>query len=325
MENDKAAAYHVPVLLAESMDVLAMRPDGVYLDATLGGGGHARAILDRLGPDGLLVGLDQDADALARAEEWAAPYGRRFRPARGNFEDLGAALDEAGVDRLDGVLFDLGVSSHQLDVPERGFSFRAGGPLDMRMDRRQDMTAEDIIQGWPEEDIADILWRFGEERHSRRIARAIVRARDGIRNTADLAEVVRKSVPPVRGRERIHPATRAFQALRIAVNREMDVLTAGLQAAEARLAPGGRLAVIAWHSLEDRIVKDFIRERAAGCVCPPRLPVCRCGHVATLKIITRKPVTPSEAEVAANPRARSARLRAAERLPAGPNAAPPAP
>ena len=304
----------MPVMPVETLEALALKPGGVYLDATLGGGGHAREILDRLGPTGQLLGMDQDADALQRAEEWAAPYGGRFRPVRANFENLDAALEGAGVERLDGALFDLGVSSHQLDVPERGFSFRAGGPLDMRMDDRATLTAAEILHHWPEEDIADVLWKYGEERHSRRIARAIVRERDAIRNTADLADVVRRAMPPARGRERIHPATRTFQALRIAVNREMDVLSEGLNAAVERLAPGGRIVVIAYHSLEDRIVKDLFRERSTACICPPKLPICRCGHVATLRIITRKPVTPSEAEVAANPRARSARLRAAERL-----------
>jgi 16S rRNA (cytosine1402-N4)-methyltransferase len=184
----------------------------------------------------------------------------------------------------------------------------------MRMDSREDLTAAEIVGSWPEADIADVLWRFGEERHSRRIARAIVRERDSIATTADLAEVVRRAMPPTQGRDRIHPATRTFQALRIAVNREMDVLTAGLNAAIERLSPGGRIVVIAYHSLEDRIVKQLFRERSTGCICPPRLPICCCGHVATLKIITRKLVTPSETEVAANPRARSARARAAERL-----------
>lgn len=306
--------YHVPALLTEAIELLLVQPDGVYVDATLGGGGHARAILDRLGPNGRLLGLDQDADSLERAAEWATPYGNQLMLARVNFENLATALDEAGVSRLDGALFDLGVSSHQLDVPDRGFSFRTGGPLDMRMDRRQELSAEDIVQTWAEQDIAGILWKFGEERHGRRIARAIVRERKNIKDTADLASVVRHAMPPTRGKERIHPATRTFQALRIAVNREMDVLAAGLNEAVDRLAPGGRIAVIAWHSLEDRIVKEIFRERSTGCICPPRLPVCRCGHAASLQLVTRKPVAPSEQEIAANPRARSARLRVAERV-----------
>lgn len=312
--HDHNGDYHVPVLLAETLELLGVRPSGVYLDATLGGGGHARAILDRLVAGGQLIGLDQDADAIAWADTWRGPYGDRFRAIRTNFENLDTALDEAGVTRLDGALFDLGVSSHQLDVPERGFSFRAAGPLDMRMDAGGGgTTAREIIGRWPERDIADILRAYGEERYAGRIARAIVRHRDAIRNTADLAEVVRAAAPGG-GRSRIHPATRAFQALRIAVNREMDVLRAGLLAAMGRIGPGGRIVVIAYHSLEDRIVKTVFRECATGCICPPRLPACRCGHVATYRIVTRKPVVPSEDEATTNPRARSARARAAERL-----------
>jgi 16S rRNA (cytosine1402-N4)-methyltransferase len=294
--------------------MLAIRPGGVYLDATMGGGGHSRAILDRLGSDGRLIALDQDEDALRQAAAWGSNYGARFRPVRGNFGDLDAALGEAGVGSLDGALFDLGVSSHQLDVAERGFSFRAEGPLDMRMDGREGLTAAAIVQTWSEADIADVLWKFGEERHSRRIARAIAQQRNDIQTTTDLAEVVRRAMPSQPGRDRIHPATRTFQAIRIAVNREMEMLSRGLDAAIERLSPGGRIVVISYHSLEDRIVKQLFRERSTGCICPPRLPICRCGHVATLKIITKKSVTPSEAEVAANPRARSARMRAAERL-----------
>lgn len=306
--------YHVPVLLRECLDLLALRPDAICLDATLGGGGHARAILERLGDAGRLVGLDQDADALESAKSWSAPYGERFQAVRANFENLDAALDGAGVGTLDGALFDLGVSSRQLDAPERGFSFRSAGPLDMRMDTGGDTTVEDIIRTWSERELAEALRTYGEERHAGRISRAIVRERDRIRTTADLAEVVRAAAPQTGGRERIHPATRTFQALRIVVNDEMGALQRGLEAAVERLAPGGRIVVIAYHSLEDRIVKHLFRERATGCICPPRLPVCRCGHTQTLKIITRKPVVPSEAEVAANPRARSARARAAERL-----------
>jgi len=311
-------AYHVPALLAESLDLLAIRPDGVYVDATLGGGGHSRAILDRLSGSGRLIGLDQDTDALEQAGRWSAPYGERFLALQANFENLDEALDGAGVGPLDGALFDLGVSSHQLDVPGRGFSFRTAGPLDMRMDPEGDVTAEDIIRNWPERDLADALRTWGEERYAGRNARAIVRRRDEIRSTADLADVVKAAVPGGGAHERIHPATRTFQALRIVVNREMEVLAAGLEAAMGRMAPGGRIVVIAYHSLEDRIVKNLFRERATGCICPPRLPECRCGHAATYKVITRKPVTPSDDEVAANPRARSARVRAAERLKDGP-------
>lgn len=304
-------AYHVPVLLSECLELLSVRPDGRYVDATLGGGGHARAILDQLGPAGRLYGVDQDQDALERAETWSQPYGDMFQAVYGRFDAL-ADLIPDGV-ALDGVLFDLGVSSHQLDVPERGFSFRAAGPLDMRMDPSQGESAADIVAEWSEADLAHAIRTYGEERYAGRIARAIVRDRARIRTTADLAETVRRATPPVYGKERIHPATRTFQALRIVVNDEMATLERGLEQALDRLAPGGRIVVIAYHSLEDRIVKNLFRERSTGCICPPRLPVCHCGHVATLNVLTRKPVVPSDEEASANPRARSARARAAEK------------
>lgn len=309
-------AYHVPVLLAECLELLDIRPDAVCLDATLGGGGHARAILDCLTGVGRLIGMDQDAAALEQAKRWSAPYGDRFLAVHANYDNLERALEEAGIDALDAALFDLGVSSHQLDVPERGFSFRADGPLDMRMDPDRGRTAADLIRNWSEQDLTGAIRTWGEERHAHRIGRAIHRERDRIETTADLAEVVKRAIPGGGGRDRIHPATRTFQALRIAVNDELPALQRGLEAALHRLAPNGRIVVIAYHSLEDRIVKHLFRERSTECICPPRMPECRCGHRATLDVLTRKPVTPSEAEVAANPRARSARARAARRLPA---------
>jgi 16S rRNA (cytosine1402-N4)-methyltransferase len=307
-------------LLPEVLDLLAIRDSGTYVDATLGGGGHSRAILDRLGPEGRLIGIDQDADALARAEEWGAPYGGRFSAVRGNFGNLASALRSPGRACLDGILFDLGVSSHQLDVPGRGFSFRAGGPLDMRMDDRSPTTAEHIIRTWRAEDIEKTIREYGEERFAGRIARAIVRERENIRTTADLAYVVKGAVPKAHGPERIHPATRTFQALRIEVNGEMDALRRGLSTAITLLKPGGRVVVISYHSLEDRIVKTFFREQATGCICPPRLPICMCHHRATVGLVTKKALAPSELEIAGNPRARSARARAAERLPDAPEA-----
>lgn len=309
-----ADGYHVPVLLAECLSLLAVRPDGTYLDATLGGGGHARAVLDRLGPGGRLIGVDRDADALAFAEGWQAPYGDRFVPVRASFAGLSESLSALDGQLYDGALFDLGVSSHQLDVPERGFSFRAGGPLDMRMDNRDGLTAEDIVRTWTAEEIATILWKYGEERYGRRVAQAIVRERDRIKTTADLAEVVKKSVPGQGAGERIHPATRTFQAFRVFVNDEMSALEQGLEQAVGLLKPGGRIVVISYHSLEDRIVKTAFREWSTGCICPPKMPLCTCGHVATVKVLTKRPVSPSDEEILENPRARSAKARAAEKL-----------
>lgn len=309
------AAYHIPVLLSECLDLLAPKPNGTYLDATLGGGSHARAILSRLGSGGKLIGLDRDADAVGLAETWRKPYGERFEPVRGSFGELRQSLRNPDGAILDGALFDLGVSSHQLDVMERGFSFRGAGPLDMRMDTRGGVTAAEIIQTWPENEIAGILREFGEERYSGRIAKAIVRERTAIDSTADLADVIKRAVPGHGAGERIHPATRSFQALRLVVNDELGSLSRGLEQVVLLLKPGGRIVVISYHSLEDRIVKNLFRDLATGCTCPPRMPMCVCGHTATLKLITRKSVKPSDDEVAENPRARSARLRAAERLP----------
>ncbi|HEY3414696.1 MAG TPA: 16S rRNA (cytosine(1402)-N(4))-methyltransferase RsmH [Armatimonadota bacterium] len=307
--------YHIPVLLAQCLDLLSIKPDGVYLDATLGGGGHARAILDRLGPGGRLIGVDRDADALECAKGWRDPYGDKFEAIRASFAGLRQALGDPQEPFLDGVLFDLGVSSHQLDVAGRGFSFRAGGPLDMRMDARDAMTAEDIVRTWDADEIKDALRKYGEERYAGRIASAIVRERDRIKTTADLAAVVKRAVPGQGASERIHPATRTFQAFRILINDEMEALEQGLEQAVSLLRPGGRIVVISYHSLEDRIVKNAFREWSKGCICPPRMPLCRCGHTATVKILTRKPVVPTDEEIRENPRARSAKARGAERLP----------
>lgn len=310
-----AHGYHIPVLLTQCLEMLAIKPDGVYLDATLGGGGHARAILDRLGPGGQLIGVDRDADALAYAVGWQTPYGNRFVPVRASFAGLREALGEPDKPLLDGALFDLGLSSHQLDIPERGFSFRSAGPLDMRMDSRDGLTAKDIVQTWTAGEIANILWKYGEERYARRIASAIVRERDRIETTADLAAVVKRAVPGQGAGERIHPATRTFQAFRVLINDEMEALEHGLEQAVSLLRPGGRIVVIAYHSLEDRIVKNAFREWSTGCICPPRMPLCRCGHSATMKVLTKKPVVPAGEEILENPRARSAKARAAEKLP----------
>jgi 16S rRNA (cytosine1402-N4)-methyltransferase len=310
-------------MVAEVLHWLAPRPGGLYVDGTVGLGGHAAALLRATGGAATVVGLDQDPAALAiageRLAEVAADLGRPecYQVIRANFRDLRSVLAETGIEegRCDGVLLDLGVSSLQLERPERGFSFRADGPLDMRMDPDQPATAADLVNRLSERELADILFEFGEERFSRRIARRImeVRLRRPLRTTRELAEVVRRAVPRV-GEARIDPATRTFQALRIAVNRELELLEPALLDGGAVLAPGGRLVVLSYHSLEDRIVKRAFEWLSGRCRCPPELPDCRCGATRRVTVLTRKPVTPSEEEVRVNPRARSAKLRAVERL-----------
>ena len=302
---------HVPVLVEEVLTYLAPRPGAVIVDATVGEGGHAEAILKRIAPAGRLIGLDQDADAIMRAEERLRPFGQNVILRRANFAELGPVLSEIGVGTVDGVLFDLGVSTRQLLEPERGFSFDRQGPLDMRMDRGQDVTAAELVNTLSERELSDLIYRFGEERASRRIARQIVNRRP-LQTTRDLVRAVEAAVGA--GRGRLNPATRTFQALRIATNAETDALAAGLPQAIACLRPGGRICAIAFHSLEDRTVKQVIAAAARGCICPPEAPVCTCGRQRALRIITKKPVTPTPEEVRRNPRARSAKLRAAERL-----------
>lgn len=293
------------------LSALAPRPGGRFIDATVGTGGHAAGVLATTAPHGQLLGLDRDLAALAVARERLSTYGERVRLVQASFADLAAIARTQGFVAVDGVLFDLGLSSLHLADPSRGFSFQAEGPLDMRFDPTQDLTAADLVNNLSMNDLAELLYQYGEERESRRIARAIVQARP-IRTTRQLAEVVARAVGGRRGR--IHPATRTFQALRIAVNDELAQLQAALPQAVALLRPGGRLAVITFHSLEDRIVKEFMRRESRDCICEPGLPVCVCGHTASLRLITRKPITPSAEEVQANPRSRSAKLRVAEKV-----------
>lgn len=304
-----SAGEHIPVLHDEVLAGLLIRPGGRYVDATLGAGGHAAGILDASAPDGRLLGLDADPQAVSFARERLQAYGDRAILEVGNFRHLGKLAHSRGFDGVDGVLLDLGISSRQLADAKRGFSFNAQGPLDMRLNPGQGRTAADLVNTLSETALADLLWEYGEERHSRRIARAIVAARP-IETTGQLAELVAKRVGH---REKIHPATRTFQALRIATNEELAALSESLPQSRDLLRAGGRLAVISFHSLEDRIVKQFFRHESRDCICPPEMPVCTCEHQATLRVITRKPLRPSAAELAENPRSRSARLRLAER------------
>jgi 16S rRNA (cytosine1402-N4)-methyltransferase len=313
-----SAPGHQPVLLTETVSALRPHPSGRYLDGTFGGGGHTRALLEASAPDGIVLALDADPAAIERA--WALQQNpaiaQRLIPVHANFADLVAVAREREVAPLDGILLDLGLSSFQLDQPERGFAFRHQGPLDMRFDPDHGVPASDLVNALPERELADLIWRYGEEPGSRRIARAVVRERERapIETTTRLAEIVAGALGGRRGRD-IHPATRTFQALRIATNEELTALEAALAGALDVLAPGGRLAVIAFHSLEDRIVKRFIERESIGCVCPPQVPVCVCGHRPRLQKITRRVIRPDAAEMDANPRARSAVLRVAERLP----------
>jgi len=310
-DSESSIWQHEPVLLAEVLDLLAPRSGGRYIDATVGWGGHAEAILGASSPDGRLMGIDRDALALRETARRLAAAQDRLELVLGDFGNMGQLARGRGWSEVDGILMDLGVSSPQLDDPTRGFSFQQDGPLDMRMSRSADLTAAEIVNQWPEEEISRILWEYGEERYARRIARAICQDRP-FAGTTELAEMVARVVGG--RRERIHPATRTFQALRIAVNDELGALERALPQALDLLAIGGRLVVISFHSLEDRIVKQFVRREASDCICPPRLPVCVCGHSAKLRPLTKKPVTASQEELARNPRSRSAKLRAAVRI-----------
>ena len=308
-------AKHVSVLLQECIDALAIRPDGIYVDGTLGMGGHSAEIAKRL-TTGKLIGIDRDETAIRRAGERLRPFGERVQLVHGNFRNTAAILDRLGIAGVDGMLFDLGVSSPQLDEADRGFSYMHDAPLDMRMDATDDLNAWFVVNCWPEEKLKRILYDYGEERHAPRIAAAILRARaqKPISTTLELVDVIRSAMPAQALREKQHPAKRTFQAIRIAVNDELEAVRMLMDTAPDKLNPGGRLAVISFHSLEDRIVKLGIRAHEDGCTCPRDFPVCTCGFVQTLKSVTRKPIVPSAAELEANPRARSAKLRVAERV-----------
>lgn len=306
---------HKPVLLDECLEALAIKPDGIYLDGTLGRAGHSLEIVKRL-TTGRLIGVDRDETAIAAAQERLADYAERVTLVHSNFDRIGEILDELEIDGVDGMLFDLGVSSPQLDDAERGFSYMHDAPLDMRMDRTASLSAREVVNEWPYEELRRILFEYGEERYAPVIAKHIVQRREEtpIETTLQLAEIIKGAMPPAALREKQHPAKRSFQAIRIAVNGELDALPPMLEAAADKLNAGGRLAVISFHSLEDRIIKKTMQALATGCTCPPSFPVCVCGKKPKMKLVSRKPIVSGQAELVYNPRARSAKLRVAEKL-----------
>lgn len=312
IQSPRDTLFHTSVLLDEAIRYLAVQPGGRYVDCTVGAGGHARAILQESSPGGLVLGLDADPHAIAFARGSLEDYGDAVQLVNDNFRNLGTVAAEHNFTPVHGVLFDLGISSMQLAEDDRGFSFQQEAPLDMRFSDTQSVTAADIVNGYDQQALANLIWGYGEERFSRRIASAVVRVRP-LNTTTELASLISRAIPHS-PRSRIHPATRTFQALRIAVNDELTALSAGLEQARDILGAGGRIVVISFHSLEDRIVKQFFQRESRDCVCPPEQPTCTCEHRATLKVITKRPVSPSVSEAERNPRSRSAHLRAAERL-----------
>ena len=308
-------AKHVSVLLNECIENLNIKPGGVYLDGTLGLGGHSYQIASRL-TTGRLICIDRDETAIERAGKRLAPFGDRVTLVHGNFSDAAQIIDSLGIPGVDGMLFDLGVSSPQLDEIQRGFSYMGDAPLDMRMDAGDSLTAYEVVNTWPEERLNRILWDYGEERYARRISRAILehRSKKPIATTLELVEIIKGAMPAAALREKQHPAKRSFQAIRIAVNDELGAISQMMETAPDKLNKGGRLCVISFHSLEDRIVKAGIAARENGCTCPREAPICTCGFVQTLKSVSRKPILPGAEELEQNPRSRSAKLRVAERV-----------
>lgn len=306
---------HYSVMAEECISALAIKKNGIYLDATLGGGGHSSLIAERL-ESGLLIGVDQDADAIKAASKRLEPFGERFRAVKSNFSALKEVLEQHEIDALDGIIFDLGVSSFQLDEESRGFSYRFDAPLDMRMDRQSPLTAYEVVNSYSEEQLSKILFEYGEEKQARRIARAICKAREQapIESTGQLVELIEKAFPPKERYGNKHPAKRSFQAIRIEVNGELAILEQAMRDAVSALKPGGRIAVMTFHSLEDRIVKNTFADLARGCICDKNLPICVCGRKPIIKQITHKPITASAEELAANRRSKPAKLRVAEKL-----------
>ena len=307
--------HHVPIMLPEVMELLKPERGGLFVDGTLGGGGHSEGILSRLS-SGRLYGIDRDGNAIAAASARLAPFGDKFKAIRGNFFDMKELLMAEGVSGVDGILLDLGVSSHQLDTPERGFSYHEDAPLDMRMDDRAALSAYDVVNGYGVEELAGIIKDYGEERFAFRVANAIAREREKqpINSTVQLAEIIKSAIPAANRREGPHPARRTFQAIRIEVNGELAELGRAIENAHDLLNPGGVLAVITFHSLEDRIVKQAFKKFENPCTCDPRAPMCTCGRVPTAKILTKKPLAPSDEELEINPRSRSSKLRGIQKL-----------
>ncbi len=309
--DDAHVRGHIPVLYQRVLHALKPSAGGRYIDGTIGAGGHSFGILEASSPDGQVLGIDLDPKALELVQDRLAEFGDRLHLRHGSYRDLDVYADELGWKTVDGLLLDLGVSSMVLNDAQRGFSFRLNGPLDMRFDPTQATTAADLVNSLPERELADLIVRYGEEPHARRVAKAIVEARP-LGTTNELAELISRVVP--RGRRKIHPATRTFQALRIAVNDELNALEDGLELAIDRIRPGGRIAVISFHSLEDRLVKRKYQQESVDCICPADQLVCTCDHQARLRVITKRPLRPDTLELESNPRARSAKLRVAERI-----------
>ena len=307
---------HKSVLLKETVDSLCIRPDGIYVDGTLGGGGHAFEVCRRLGPGGRLIGIDQDQDAIAAASERLAPFGDRAVIVRSNYRQIQDVLEGLQIGRADGIYLDLGVSSYQLDTAERGFSYREDAPLDMRMDRRNTQTAADLVNGCDESELYRIIRDYGEEKFAKNIAKHIVKARQEkpIETTGELTEIIKAAIPAKMRATGGHPAKRTFQAIRIALNHELEVLDQSIDTMIQLLNPGGRLSIITFHSLEDRIVKNIFREQEDPCICPKDFPVCVCGRKPKGRVITRKPIVPGEEELLSNRRAKSSKLRVFERI-----------
>lgn len=306
---------HRSVLFDECMEGLAIKPNGIYVDGTAGGGGHSFGIAERL-TNGRLVAIDQDEAAIRAAGKRLEPFGERVTVVRSNFFEVKRVCEDLGIESIDGMLLDLGVSSYQLDTPERGFSYMSDAPLDMRMDKRKALSAYDVVNGYSEDEIKKILYEYGEEKFSASIASAIIRERQKkpIESTAELSNIIKYAIPPFAREGGHHPAKRSFQAIRIEVNGELDVIEPAIRDAASLLSKGGRIAIITFHSLEDRIVKQTFASLAQGCTCPKNFPICVCNNKPTLKVITKKPILPSKTELEENPRSRSAKLRVAQKL-----------
>ena len=306
---------HRPVILDECLEGLNIKPDGIYVDGTAGGAGHSKEIAKRL-KNGLLIAIDQDETAIEVVKERLGGFGECVKVVRSNFSEVSKVCESLGIEKIDGILLDLGVSSHQLDTAERGFSYMSDAELDMRMDKRNPLTAKIVVNEYPEERIKKILFEYGEEKFSAQIASSIIRAREKktIESTAELAEIIKIAIPPKAREGGHHPAKRSFQAIRIEVNSELDVIEPTIRDAQKLLAPGGRMAIITFHSLEDRIVKQTFASLATGCTCPREFPVCVCGNKPKIKIVNKKPIVSGKEELDINPRARSAKLRVAEKI-----------